>query len=120
MLVRVEPGELPTRRGKPETRTAPAKAPFLLPLTETPTYGATVSGARALVVTLVTLAATTAPAEGAAIEYDPLTTSRPETSAEKRATRPFAEAVLTAYRSGRFAPLCSLFSPAEVNASTAP
>jgi hypothetical protein len=53
-------------------------------------------------------------AEGATTEYDPFSTLRPATSAEKKATRPLADAVLTAYRSGRFAPLCALFSPAEV------
>ena len=67
-----------------------------------------------VVVILVTLAVTSAIAQGATTEYDPFSTLRPATNAEKRATRPLAEAVLTAYRSGRFAPLCSLFSPAEV------
>jgi hypothetical protein len=69
---------------------------------------------RAVLVVMVTLAATSATAAGATAEYDPFTTLRPATSAEKRATRPLAEAVLTAYRSGRFAPLCALFAPAEV------
>lgn len=36
------------------------------------------------------------------------------TSTERRATRPLADAVSTAYRSGRFSVLCSMFSRTEV------
>jgi hypothetical protein len=38
----------------------------------------------------------------------------PVTTAERRATRPLADAVVTAYRSGRFSALCSMFSRTEV------
>ena len=38
----------------------------------------------------------------------------PVTSAERRATRPLAEGVVGAYRSGRVAVLCTLVSPAKV------
>lgn len=69
---------------------------------------------RVLLLGLVVVATTGTAGRAATTEYDPFSTLRPATSAEKRATHPVAEAVLTAYRSGRFAPLCSLFSPAEV------
>src|SRR5262245_56105519 len=44
----------------------------------------------------------------------PLATYVPVTNAEKRATRPLAESVVAAYRSGRFRTLCGLFSPSEI------
>ncbi len=74
----------------------------------------TVPAVRVLFVILVAVAATGAVARGATTEYDPLSTFRLATSAEKRATRPLAEAVVTAYRSGNFAALCALFSSADV------
>ncbi len=78
-------------------------------------YGVTVPAVRVLVVFLVAVAATSATARGAATEYDPWSTLRYATGAEKRATRPLAEAVVAAYRSGNFAALCGLFSPAHVD-----
>ena len=89
-------------------------------LADTPIYGAIVSAVRAVLVILVALAATSVVAESATAEYDPFTTLRQATRAERRATLPLAEAVLTAYRSSRFAPLCGLFSPAEVKRVSAP
>jgi hypothetical protein len=50
----------------------------------------------------------------AAATDDPRPTFVPVTSAERRATRPLAEGVVGAYRSGRFAVLCTLVSPAKV------
>ena len=69
---------------------------------------------RVLVVILVAVAATGAVARGATTEYDPLSTLRYATSAEKRATRPLAEAVVTAYRSGSLTALCALLPPVDV------
>ena len=69
---------------------------------------------RVLVVILVAVAATCAVARGATTEYDPLSTLRYATNAEKRATRPLAEAVVTAYRSGNLTALCALLRPVDV------
>ena len=78
-----------------------------------PVYGATVSAARVFVV-LVAMTSTGAIAHGAAAADEPWPALVPATRAERQATRPLAEAVVTAYRSGRFAALCDLLPAAEV------
>jgi len=66
---------------------------------------------------LVAVAAMCTPARGAVTAYDPLSTFRQATTAEKQATRPLAESVIRAYRSGRFSVLCTMFSPAEIKST---
>lgn len=69
---------------------------------------------RVLVVILAAVAATCAVARGATTEYDPMSTLRYATSAEKRATRPLADAVVAAYRNGNLMALCALLPSVDV------
>jgi hypothetical protein len=67
-----------------------------------------------VVVLLVGLAATGAATQPASAADEPWPTYVPVTNAEKRATRPIAEAVVEAYRFGRFSALCAIMSPTQV------
>jgi hypothetical protein len=79
-----------------------------------PAYGASVTATGVFALSLAVVATTGASGRAATTEYNPLSTFRPATRAEKRATRPVAEAVLRAYRTGNLAALCVLVSPPEV------
>jgi hypothetical protein len=80
-------------------------------------YRATVVAGRAVVVILVAVVAICPPARGALTAFDPLSTFRQATSAERQATRPLAESVVRAYRSGRVSVLCAMFSPTEIKSA---
>lgn len=72
---------------------------------------------RLLVLGLTVVATTCGAGQAAPSEYDPFSTLRHATRAERRATHPIAQTVIGAFRSGRMATLCARFSPAEIKRS---
>jgi len=73
-----------------------------------------VGAGRAVLVVLVAVATISPLARGGVNGYDPFSTLRQATRAERDATRPLAQNVVKAYRFGRFSTVCAMFSPAEV------
>ena len=67
-----------------------------------------------VLVLLAGLAATGGATQPASAADEPWPAYVSVTNAEKRATRPLAEAVVEAYRFGRFSALCAIMSPMQV------